>query len=79
MEKFKYGLVVFDPEQEGEEIEILHFIGYYHQPTEEDFNRLRQALLNESVFDTQDIAERLEIVEAPEHVVELFNQNNHQE
>jgi hypothetical protein len=79
MEKFKYGLVVFDPEQEGEAIEILHFVGYHHQPTEEDFNRLRKALSNESVFNSQDKAERLEIAEAPEHVVELFNQNNHQE
>jgi len=29
----KYGLMVIDPVQEGEMMDILHFVGYWNEPT----------------------------------------------
>jgi len=32
----KYGLIVIDPLQEGDMMDILHFVGYWNKPTKSD-------------------------------------------
>jgi hypothetical protein len=40
----KYGLIVLDPNQEGKFKNILHFVGYWEEPTKEDAAHLHEEL-----------------------------------
>ena len=41
---FKYGLMVIDPTQESEMMDILHFVGYWEEPKKSDVDSLREEL-----------------------------------
>jgi hypothetical protein len=42
VKNIKYGLMVIDPTQEGEMMDILHFVGYWRKPTLRDAESLRE-------------------------------------
>lgn len=71
----KYGLMVIDPTQEGEMMDILHFVGYREKPTKTDADSLRQELINEKEFGLTEIAHRLDILPAPDYIVKEFMDN----
>ena len=68
----KYGLIVIDPTQEDEMMDILHFVGYWNKPTKKDADLLREELMTDKEFGLTEIAHRLDILPAPDYIVEEF-------
>lgn len=68
----KYGLIVVDPTQEGEMLDILHFVGYWSLPTLADVDSLREELMTDEEFGLTHIAHRLDILPAPSYIVEEY-------
>lgn len=68
----KYGLIVIDPTQEEEMMDILHFVGYWNKPTKKDADSLRQELMTDEEFGLTKIAHRLDILPAPDYIVEQY-------
>lgn len=71
----KYGLMVIDPSQEGEMMDIIHFVGYWNEPTKEDADSLREELMTDEEFGLTEIAHRLDILPAPDYIVEEFKKD----
>ena len=79
----KHGLMVLDPSQQGEMLDILHFVGYWDQPTQQDADNLREELRTDESFGLTEIADKVVIIPAPDYIVEEFITNidesdNHQ-
>jgi hypothetical protein len=70
----KYGLIVVDPEEEGEEKSVLHFCGYENKPTKEDINSLFYELEENESFGLSHIVKRLLIIEADDAFIESIKQ-----
>lgn len=68
----KYGLMVIDPTQESEMMDILHFVGYWEQPSKEDAMSLREELMTDEEFGLTEIAHRLDILPAPDYIVKEY-------
>ncbi len=68
----KYGLMVIDPTQESEMMDILHFVGYWEKPTQTDSDSLRQELMTDEEFGLTEIAHRLDILPAPDYIVQEY-------
>jgi hypothetical protein len=68
----KYGLIVVDSAQESEMIDILHFVGYWTEPTKNDANLLREELMTDEEFGLTEIAYRLDILPAPDYIVKEY-------
>jgi hypothetical protein len=76
---FKYGLIVIDPSQEDEMVDILHFTGYWEKPGKPEVDSLRNELMTNEEFGLTEIAHRLDILFAPEYIVneylKIYNEN----
>lgn len=68
----KYGLIVINPIQEGEMMDILHFVGYWDKPTKKDADLLREELMTDEEFGLTEIAHRLDILPAPNYIVKQY-------
>lgn len=68
----KYGLIVVDPTQESEMLDILHFVGYWNKPNEQDAASLREELMTDKEFGLTEIAHRLDIFPAPDYIVKQY-------
>lgn len=68
----KFGLIAVDPTQEGDTMDVLHFCGYWEQPTLVDSNSLRGELKIDPEFGLTEIADRLEILPAPGWLVQEY-------
>lgn len=68
----KYGLIVVDPDQEEENLDILHFCGYWNQPTKKDADLLRDELMTDESFGLTEIAHRLDILPCPDYILEQY-------
>jgi len=68
----KHGLMVIDPDEKGEMFEVLHFVGYWNEPTPESVKHLREELKTDKEFGLTDIADRLSILPAPDYIVERY-------
>ena len=71
----KYGLIVIDPTQEGDMLDILHFCGYWKEPTKEDADSLREELISDEEFGLTEIAHRLDILPAPDYIIKHYIEN----
>lgn len=71
----KYGLMVLDPSQEGEMLDILHFVGYWEQPTQQDVDMLREELKTDESFGLTEMADKVIIIPAPDDIVKEFIEN----
>jgi len=71
-QEIKYGLIAIDPIQEGEMKNVLHFCGYWEQPTLIDVESLRKELAEDPEFGLTEIAHRLEIIPASEEIIRDF-------
>jgi len=71
----KYGLIVIDPTQEDEMMDILHFVGYWNKPTKKDADLLREELMTDEEFGLTEIAHRLDILPAPDYIVEEYKKD----
>lgn len=65
----KYGLIVVDPTQKDD---ILHFVGYWDKPTKQDIDSLREELMKDEEFGLTEIANRLDILYCPEHLLKKY-------
>lgn len=73
----KYGLIVIDPNQEGDFKDIIHFVGYWEEPTKEDAQHLYEELKTDEEFGLTKIIDNLVILPASEEIVEIYvNMNN---
>lgn len=70
----KFGLIAVDPTQEGDMKDVLHFCGYWNQPTLVDVESLKEELKKDPDFGLTDIADRLDIIPAPDWLVKEFVQ-----
>jgi hypothetical protein len=68
----KYGLIVVDPRQQDEMLDILHFVGYWEKPTKKDADSLREELMTDEEFGLTDIAHLVDILPAPDYIVEEY-------
>ena len=68
----KYGLIVVNPIQEGDMLDILHFVGYWEKPTKKDVDSLRQELMTDEEFGLTEIAHLVDILPAPDYIVEEY-------
>lgn len=68
----KHGLIVVDPNQEGEMLDIIHFVGYWNKPTKVDADSLRKELMTDEEFGLTEIAHRLDILPAPDYIVQEY-------
>ena len=71
----KYGLIVIDPLQEGDMLDILHFVGYWNKPAKNDADSLREELMTDESFGLTEIAHRLNILPAPDYIVKHYIEN----
>jgi hypothetical protein len=68
----KFGLIAIDPEQEGDMKDVLHFCGYWNQPTLVEVESLKKELAEDPEFGLINIAHRLEIIPAPDDIMEMI-------
>ncbi len=68
----KFGLIAIDPEEEGDEKSILHFCGYWDQPTLIEAEALRKELAEDPEFGLTEVAHRLDIFPAPDDIMEMI-------
>lgn len=68
----KYGLIAIDPMQEGDMKDIVHFCGYWTKPSKQNADQLRQELLEDESFGLTEIANRLDILPAPDYIVQEY-------
>ena len=71
----KYGLIAIDSTQQGEMLDVLHFCGYWEQPTQVDAESLLEELSTDAEFGLTEIADRLEIRIAPDWLVAEYINN----
>lgn len=71
----KYGLIVIDPNEEGEMKTILHFCGYWSKPGKADAESLLNELKTDEEFGLTEIADRLEIIPCPDYILKDYIQN----
>ncbi len=70
----KYGLMVVDPNQDGDMLGILHIAGYWEEPTQTDVDNLRKELAEDKRLGLTLLIDQLEILPAPDYIVEQFVQ-----
>ncbi len=68
----KYGLIAIDPTEEGEMKTILHFWGYWDEPSEKDAESLLDELRTDEEFGLTEIADRLVIIPCPNDLVKEY-------
>lgn len=75
MEKFTHGIIAVNPNQplENGDLAVLHFVGYWSEPQEEDVASLWDELCNDEDFGLKDQIHEIELYPAPQEVVEHYN------
>lgn len=73
LDNMTHGLIVIDPESLNENgPEIVHFCGYWSEPSEKDVISLLEELASDEEFGLSDILYRLEIYPATEEILEFY-------
>lgn len=74
MNDFTHGIIVIDPLSldEDDNYSIIHFCGYWNEPTEQDIENLKEELKTDVSFGLTDIADRLDYAIAPEEILEMY-------
>jgi hypothetical protein len=70
--RINYGLIVMDPSEEGDQKTILHFCGYQEPINDRDVESLREELKTDPEFGLQDKWDKVVIVEAPDEILKLY-------
>jgi len=73
MKKFTHGIIAVDPLNEiDEEVAVVHFIGLWNEPTEEEFLVYKNEMLTNPEYGLVDIADRIVVLPAPPEIVEKY-------
>jgi len=85
IKNLKYGLIVVEKDEskrfDGDNILFYHFCGYANKPVQSDIDSLRAELSTDDDMKLENI-DNLDIIEAPDYVLEYFindiqkNKNN---
>lgn len=75
MDKFTHGIIATNPTKPDEngDLQVLHFVGYWEEPTEEDVLSLWEELNNDDSFGLQDQIHDIELSAAPIEIVDYYN------
>jgi hypothetical protein len=75
MNKFTHGIIAVDPENvdENDMLAIVHFVGLWSAPNKEQFDFLANEIRTDPEFGLIEIADRLEIVPAPQWLIDEYN------
>lgn len=67
--------MVINPNEpsEGDYYNIVHFAGYWQEPTDADADHLREELRNDPEFELQDIADELVMYPATQDCLKYYN------
>lgn len=75
-----HGLMVIDSESDdGESGVVIHFVGYWAEPTKEDVEHLYEELKNDEEFGLNEIIDRLIILPATKEVIEYYKNLENEE
>jgi len=74
LEEVTHGLIALDPntKQENGNMDIVHFCGYWSQPGKEAAEHLLEELASDEEFGLTEIAHRLLVIEAPQHIIDTY-------
>ena len=68
-----HGLIVVNPiPDENDMLDILHFVGYWSEPTEQDALSLRIELGTDEELGLTEMIDDLDIIVAPDDIVEYY-------
>ena len=75
MEKFTHGIIVVNPSMANEDgdVPVVHFVGYWNEPTEDDIDSLQHELETDEEFGLTDIANDLIYLPATEDILNYYN------
>lgn len=75
MKRFTHGIMVINPNDLSDEdnYEVIHFAGYWEEPTDDDANALREELRNDPQFNFRDIVDKLRFLPATKDCIKYFN------
>jgi hypothetical protein len=81
MKKFTHGIVIVKQSdviknasvEGGDGIPVIHFIGYWTEPTVDDYTDLMREIRTDESFGLKDIADQLALVPAPKDAIDHFN------
>lgn len=75
MEKFTHGIIAINPNKVDEHgnVGVLHFVGFWDEPKEEDVLGVWEELQNTEEFGLQDQINEIDLIPAPDDVLEHFN------
>jgi len=71
----KYRLIFVDSNKDEENLDILNFCECWNKPSKKDAEHLREELLNDNEFRLTDIVRRLDIIPAPDYIVNKLKSN----
>lgn len=73
LEDVTHGLIAIDPTTEKDgRVDILHFCGYWSEPSKSDAEHLLEELSTDEEFGLTEIANRLQIIRAPQEVIDAY-------
>jgi len=72
MNKFTHGVIVLLSDNE-DEASVVHFIGLWNEPTDDDIEHFKNELKNDPDFGLSEIFDELEFLIASTEQVEMFN------
>ena len=75
MKKFTHGIMIIDKSKplENGDYPVVHFVGYWKEPTNADVNSLREDLRNDPQFKLRDIIDELTFYPATEDCLKFYN------
>lgn len=75
MKKFKYGIMVLHTKTRTEngDYPVVHFAGYWKEPTQADFESLKEELRNDPYFELRDVVNELGFFPATQDCVDFYN------
>lgn len=81
MEKFTHGVMVIDPKNPNEDgsIPVVHFVGYWSEPSEDDVYGLYEEFKTDKEFGLTEKIDDLELTPASQEVLEHFNSLNYED
>jgi len=79
MEDFTHGIMVIDPNNPNEDgsIPVIHFVGYWSEPKENDVIGLYNELKTDEEFGLTETIDDYELVPATQEAIEYFNAHTH--
>lgn len=74
MDKFTHGIMVIDHSQKHDDghLSVVHFVGFWGEPTDEDFKHIKNEVSTNPEFGLIDITEHLELRAASQDALDFL-------